>query len=292
MKVFITGDEGYIGSRLRVHLKECFGDKISIEGYDIKNGKDINNRLTLTTRMKRFSPNIVIHLAAISNVSESEKDIRKTYRTNVIGTKNVVEAMEKAKCHNIIYASTCAVYKPRNDKLPFSEKDDCAPISMYGITKLAGEHVLFGSKLNSIVFRMFNVVSPKFDSESPETFNDRLFSAIKTGDLTIYGNKYRTKDGTAERDYISLNEVCRAYVCALRFFETNMLENPSVVKKVYNVCSGISTSVLEIVESYGINNYKIGKKRKGDPEKVFGSNELIKEIFWETEYDVIKDILV
>lgn len=292
MKIFMTGDRGYIGKRLKIYLKECFGDSLQIEGYDIKNGEDITNPVKLFFRIKKFSPDIVIHLAAVSNVTDCEKDRKRAFEVNVVGTKNILEGMSKIGCKNIIYASTCAVYR-HNAKLPFTEKSDCSPISNYGVTKLLGEQVLFTPDFNAIILRMFNVVSPKLEELDLTEGNDRLFSAIKTGNVTIYGDNYQTADGTAERDYISLEEVCKAYFCAVRYFETNKGKK---FNKVYNVCSGKKTSVKTIINAYNevLDKKiitKIGERRSGDPPVVYGNNRAIMEIFWETDYDVVKDII-
>jgi UDP-glucose 4-epimerase len=95
---------------------------------------------------------------------------------------------------------------------------------------------------------------------------DRLFAALQKPNFTIYGNDYQTPDGTCIRDYISINDVCRAI--------NHLLNIPG--SGVYNICTGKGTSVLEIAKLWGIE-VKYGPRRKGDINISIGNNYKLRE---------------
>ena len=297
-RVLLTGHKGYIGSSLFKALS--LDETIHVVGYDMPD--DLLNFTYLSQIFKEFKPHLVIHLAALSSVSECTKDYRKAFLINGQGTKNLIYLMELYGCSNIIYASTSSVYG--QSFTPFSEVDDIEPCSIYGMSKLWGEFVieneyLFQNKRGSyVIFRMFNVVGksgyPDVD-ENTYPGNDRLFSALKSGNITIYGNNYPTYDGTCSRDYISLKDITRAYMIA-----TKHIQQGNELRGIFNLCSNIAISVDTIVNLYNslarVYNksevkYSYGPARVGDPKKVCGNNKLAQQVLkWHPKDNIDKII--
>ena len=280
IRIFITGGSGYIGSVLIPTLT----DNIScvIKNYDLKEYYDLTDFSQLLSEMAMFKPDLVIHLAAISTVNGCST-LEKTMAVNLTGTKNVLKAMSIIECKHIIYASSCAVYGnlgiPGN--FPVYENDPIHPISPYGCSKLAGEHIIFNhyhirnNLGNYIIFRMFNVVGTSKYQSSLNFGEDRIFSKLFNGEIIIYGKDYPTEDGTCVRDYVSITDICQAYLNAVKVIMTLK------IRECINLSSCKPISVLGLIKtwnnmmkSYNYEKVKIiiGNRRLNDPVYIVGFN--------------------
>ena len=300
LRILITGGRGYIGSALYRHLdSKRFVSKVF--SYDLVDGQDICDPGAIKKFMQQCLPNVVIHLAALSSVSSCNESPLRAIKINAVGTRNVLDAMESCGCKHIIYASTSSVYGEGSGKLLFEDSPKI-PCSAYGTSKLLGEQAIYNhyevkdKEGGYLVFRMFNVVGPSGhkDLDSKKTENDRLFAALVSGFVTIYGTDYPTVDGTCERDYVSLKDVCRAYELGV----IELVENGDVAD-VLNVCTGNASSVKSIISRWKLHNditIKCGERRLGDPARVYGCNRAIKQkLGWEhkqTMREIISDLAV
>ena len=269
-KILITGNSGYIGS----HLSKMLDGEYEIWGLDLNNPQhpvtthrkhDI--RQALPENKNTFDA--VIHLAALVSVSESEQKPTDYYMTNFIGTLNVLKTL---KCKNFIFASTGAAEK-------------CE--SAYGTSKRAAEDCVKEwceyMKLPHTIFRFYNVIgSDGFSPTNPDGLMYNLLKAKESGEFTIFGEDYNTKDGTCVRDYVHVNEICDAIKTAI--------EKPS--NSLENLGHGVGLSVKEMVTLFElVNECKInvtyGPRRKGDIESsVLGNPSTYMRSLYE-----IKDLL-
>ena len=98
--------------------------------------------------------------------------------------------------------------------------------------------MLIEQEPNCTIFRFYNVIgSEGFEPTNPDGLFYNLVQAIETGKLTIYGNDYRTMDGTAVREYVHVMDVCNALIEAIDTPSTNRIENlayndPKTVKEI------------------------------------------------------------
>ena len=130
--VFVTGGEGFIGSHLMNKLKS---ENIECKSYDIENGFDILDFERLCSELDGFDK--VVHLAAEVSVQKSVEDPKRTFKTNIEGTWNVLEACRLKGVKTIVFASSAAVYGDIDkDKL---DEGEVRPISPYGMSKTIGE---------------------------------------------------------------------------------------------------------------------------------------------------------
>ena len=270
MKILITGCNGYIGK----HLCKMLSTKYELHGIDLHDESH-------TSYLSKYYPiNIdepfqltdeyasVVHLAALVRVGESVKKPTKYYKTNIIGTRNVLDGVD---FYNFVFGSTGAAATPE---------------SPYAISKLKAESEVeeFCIENNRpyTMFRFYNVTGTDgFPATNPDGLFYKLNEAIETGTFSIYGGDYDTRDGTAIRDYVHVNEICHAI--------DRSIYKPS--NSIENLGHGKGYSVKEIVETFKkVNNVnfevKIEDRREGDPPKnVLDSvSDYMKEIYTLEDY--------
>lgn len=232
-KVLVTGCSGYIGS----HLCKLLESEYEVHGLDIVEPQhpvkkfyqvDINRLFTIPDQTDPY--HAVIHLAALVNVSESERIPIQYYITNLNGTMNVAN---KIPTDNFIFASTGAA-------------ELCQ--SAYGISKRAAEDVIkefythHRPETKYSIFRFYNVIGTSgYAPTNPDGLMYNLVkAATETNQFTIFGNDYDTPDGTCVRDYVHVDEICDALKTAI--------EKPS--NKIECLGHGVGRTVKEMAEIF------------------------------------------
>jgi UDP-glucose 4-epimerase len=181
---------------------------------------------------------VVFHLAALASVQKSVEAPADTHRVCALGTLNILDAARRAGVRRVVYAGSSSAYGiPAGDVQ--TEEDPVAPLSPYAAAKLAGElyaqafAATYG--LETVRLRFFNIFGPRQRADSPYSGVIALFSdALLAGrPPTVYG------DGLQSRDFTSVTDVVGALLRAA--------EAPGVSGKVYNIGTGRSVSVLELV---------------------------------------------
>ena len=306
IKILLTGSSGYIASC----FNSLYDNKFSIYCLDktkpkffnkIKKGKFIKCNLLdqkkLKKIFKKIRPDLVIHLAAQSTVNEKIKWI-DYYENNVKATKNILDVMKTFKIKRLIFSSTASVYKEKKTKI--SEIDKLKPSSKYGKSKLIAENLIKKYKsINHVILRFFNVSSalrqPLIgELHNPEThllpvsvtkiFNNKI--------IEIFGKDYKSKDGTCERDYIHIKDVCRAV------YNSSKLMLKKNENYTLNIGNGKTISNLEILRSLKKITkknirFKFGKKRKGDQPRLFCNTEKAKKIIgWNSKNSNLRKIIL
>ncbi|HUH32331.1 MAG TPA: UDP-glucose 4-epimerase GalE [Daejeonella sp.] len=319
--ILVTGGTGYIGSHTVVELINAGYVPVIVDNFSNSSPKIIDQIEAITgTRPEYFNldlcdekltnefvnqnPEIsgVIHFAAFKAVGESVEQPLKYYHNNLYSLINLLEAFS-SKSVNFVFSSSCTVYG-QPDQLPVTEQ---APVqkaeSPYGNTKQIAEEILaevaaVSPDLKVTALRYFNPVGAHKSAligELPIGVPQNLVpfitqSAIgKRGPLTVYGNDYDTPDGSCIRDYIHVVDLAKAHVAALKQMESS--EEPGNYN-VFNIGTGKGSSVLEAIKAFesatGVKlDYKIGARRAGDIEKIFG--EVTKAetgLGWKAELDL------
>jgi UDP-glucose 4-epimerase len=257
MKALVTGGAGFIGSHLvdrllatgrdvrvldnfttgkRANLDaaRAHGDRLEVVEGDVRDAAKV---LDLAAGC-----DVIFHEAAIVSVPYSVEHPRETHAVNLLGTLNVLEAARQAGVRRVVFASSAAIYGDAPE-LPKHEGMLPAPMSPYGLEKLASEHYLavFGRLygVETVALRYFNVFGPRQDPASPYSgvisiFADRARHGLP---LTIFG------DGAACRDFIFVKDVVEANLLAA--------ERPGVSGGVFNVARGERTTLAHLVEMVG-----------------------------------------
>lgn len=288
MDFLITGGAGFIGSNLieellrlnttaKVVILDNFStgkkenipqdDRIAIIEGDVSDFSIINN-LFYT-----YHFDYIFHLAAVSNVQDSIMDPVVTHKINFDSTLLLLEKTRKINdFKRFIFASSAAVYgnKP---KIPCSEKSAVNPISPYGIDKYASErYVINYCKLYGIpttAFRFFNIYGPRQNPSSPYSGVISIFAQEfqkSSPQISIYG------DGKQTRDFVFIKDLVEILLNSLQYKET--------VGECINVCTGIETSINNVIDIFSNLSKKQPKilykdQRIGDIKSSVGNNEKI-----------------
>ncbi|HEY8542419.1 MAG TPA: NAD-dependent epimerase/dehydratase family protein [Pseudothermotoga sp.] len=284
--ILVTGGAGFIGSHLV--------DALTQEGYkvvvvdNLSTGKVENlNRNVLFYQqsvedeemMERIFMlhkfDFVFHLAAQASVSVSVKEPAKDAKVNILGSLILLEKSVKYGVKKFIFSSTGGAIYGEGVPVPTSEATVPHPISPYGIAKRSVEMYLEFYKneknLNYVSLRYGNVYGPRQDPNG-EAGVIAIFSSrmLKNEEVFIFG------DGEYVRDYVYVKDVVRANLLALN-------QN---VNGIYNIGTGIGTSVNELFKMLAqITNYQrqptYGPPRKGDIRRsILDSSKARSELGW------------
>ena len=309
--ILVTGGAGYIGSHIVELLIKTKSNIIIIDNLVTGHKKllnkkakfikvDIKNKTLITKIINDYEISSIIHLAGSLNVSEAEKNKKKYYKNNVEGTLNLVKACKNSFVKNIIFSSSCSVYG--NVKGSVNEKMKPNPQSYYALTKYKAEEIIkkFSKKYDYKygILRYFNVAgaSPSGKIGEIETSHGHLIKNIaiqslkKKPVISIYGNDYKTKDGTCVRDYIHVSDLATIHIMALKYINKNSKS------LILNCGYGKPYSVLDIANIFKIKKkntqIRFKKRRPGDIAEVYSNTKKINKILkLKVKYDNLENIL-
>ena len=282
--VLVTGGAGFIGHHLTSALLSQ-GRKVRVLD-DFSSGTKLPAHPLLTVIQGDMSESSVreealhqiksvINLAAIASVPLCESKPELSSQVNNLAAQELFKDAFRLGVSTIIQASTSALYGVPNE-LPLTEKSPTQPIGKYGLDKQKAEQSLLSYHQHPVcALRLFNVFGQGQKRGSPYSgvltiFSDNISKKIP---LKIFG------DGTQSRDFIHINDVVSAFILCLEDLENNGIYS-KVSGKKFNVCSGNSVTLLEIIESFSLfSNSEIEiifeSPREGDILHSLGSFEFL-----------------
>ena len=301
MRLLVTGGAGYIGSIVAQQLldaghavtilddlsrghREAVPDQAELARVDL-----LDEPAVRVTVAQGFDA--VMHFASLALVAESVAHPERYHRTNHVGALNLLDAMRAADVRRLVFSSTCAVYG-EPDEVPMHEDIPAAPVNAYGNSKLAIDRMISDEArahgLAAASLRYFNVAGAYGhlgEDHDPETHLIPLVlraAAGKTDHVKVFGTDYPTRDGTAVRDYIHVDDLGRAHILALEATEPGR-------HAIYNLGTGDGSTVREVIEAArrvtgAPIEVREEPRRPGDPPALVASSEKIRnDLGWVPE---------
>lgn len=287
MDAVVTGGCGFIGSHLVEFLLEK-GFRVKIIDNLSRASVDVYNKFTRMNNLeievvdirdknrlsKALSGEVVFHLAALTDVEESEMDKPSYWDVNFLGTVNILDIAAKKKI-KVVYASSAAVYGEL-DK-PATEDMSLNPLNFYGLTKLEAEKecLRHSDSIDVVILRLFNVYGERARAGVVKNF---LESVYLHKPLIIYGS------GENVRDFVYVGDVVEG------FYKAYMKE--SISGNVFNIGSGKPIIIKDLAEY--INDRKnVGivykEPRKSDVRySVADISRTHRMLSWEPKVDLFR----
>lgn len=314
MAVLVTGGMGYIGSHTVVELlnneqdviivdnlhnsKELVIDRVkTITGIEPKfYNYDVLDRKNVEKVFEENNIEAVIHFAGYKAVGESVEKPLEYYHNNIGSTIILLEVMKKYGVKNFVFSSSATVYGDAK-VVPINEESPLSATNPYGRTKLMIEEILrdlynSDKSWNIALLRYFNPVGAHKSGmlgEDPCGIPNNLMPYItkvaigELKELSVFGNDYKTMDGTGVRDYIHVVDLARGHLKALDKLTTNC----GLV--TYNLGTGNGYSVLDVVNAFSKASgksvpYKIVSRRPGDIAACYANPQKAnEELGWKAE---------
>jgi UDP-glucose 4-epimerase len=256
MKALVTGAAGFVGSTLCDTLLAAGHEVVGIDCFIDYYPRELKERNLVAARAnRRFrfveaslvdaplaellrGVDVVYHQAAQAGVRASWGDDFRIYSdNNVFATQRLLEACRAASLAKFVYASSSSIYGDTDD-LPMHETSRPQPVSPYGVTKLAAEHLTWlywkNYGLPTVSLRYFTVYGPR---QRPDMAFHRFIKAVLTGDrIRLFG------DGAQSRDFTYVDDIVAANVAAA---------NGDVAGQVFNIGGGSRTTVNDVIADIG-----------------------------------------
>ena len=320
MNILVSGGTGYIGSHTCVELISaghdvivfdnlCNSKEISLDRICQITGKrpkfyqaDMRNIDSLRPIFQENRIDAVIHFAGLKAVGESVAKPWEYYDNNIVGSLNLVRVMKEYDVKKLVFSSSATVYGvpaiiPITEECPLG-----STTNPYGKKKKMLERIFSDiQKANPdwhvMLLRYFNPIGAHDSGligEEPNGIPNNLMPYImqvavgKLPYLRVFGNDYKTHDGTGVRDYIHVVDLAKGHVAVMKKFN----DAPGVY--VYNLGTGVGYSVLDIVHAFENANgikipYQIVERRPGDIDACYSDpSKAEKELGWKAMYDIEK----
>ena len=296
-KSLVTGGAGFIGSNLvdqlvkkkhKVIVLDNFstGRRSNLSHQTKKNVKIIKVDISNNKHLDKYFNDVdyVFHLAGIADIVPSIENPNKYFKSNVVGTLNVVQAAKKANIKKFIYAASASCYGIP-DKFPTKENTKTDPMYPYAFTKWQAEElIMHWAKIYNfpaISFRFFNAYGPRSRTSGAygAVFGVFLAQKLANKPLTIVGN------GNQTRDFIHVYDLVSGIIKAAL---------SKKVGKIYNIGSGKEIKVNKIAKLIGGRKVHI-PKRPGEPNRSLADiSKIKKDLDWQPKIKIeegVKNLL-
>lgn len=313
MAILVVGGAGYIGSIMVKNLLRAGMQVVVLDNFctghrdALVGGKlievDLSDVGALTELFRDDSIDSVIHFASFIEVGESVVDPGKYYQNNFCATLSLLSAMVRAGVKNCIFSSSAAVYGAPEAGVRLDEQHPKAPVNPYGRSKWMVEqlledfHAAYG--INYVALRYFNAAGADPEGalgerHHPETHLIPVLlqaAAGRRSQATIYGEDYPTPDGTCVRDYVHVEDLCRAHLLAIEYLQSGGAST------AINLGNGIGFSIrsvlgaVERVTGRSVPVIYSGRRAGDSPILVADAGKAGRLLNWEPRWPDLDDMI-
>ena len=271
-RVLLTGITGFVGSHLAERL---LADRVEVHGIAFEppphpnlegiasqvriHRADLSDPDGLRAAVAAARPDVVVHLAGQAIPSLAQRDASGTVGVNVVGTANVLAALEPLEGSHLVYASSADVYG-LPDRVPVDEDAPLRPTNVYAASKAAAEALVreFGDRgaHPTVIVRPANTNGPR---QHPGLAASGFAKQIAEAEAGLAEPVIRHGRLDAQRDFIDVRDVAAAYAAAIALAPERT--------ETYNVGSGQPVTIERILRTL-VHLARITVKTELDPERV------------------------
>ncbi|MEY2160049.1 MULTISPECIES: NAD-dependent epimerase/dehydratase family protein [unclassified Rhodanobacter] len=286
-RALLTGRNGFTGQYVARELEAAGYEVVGLSDRQESVGTasitaNLLDREAMHAAVATVQPDVVLHLAAISFVAHD--DVDEIYRVNVLGTRNLLEALAQAprRPEIVVLASSANIYGNAHVE-PITEDTPSAPANDYAVSKLAMEHMarLWMDRLPIVITRPFNYTGI---GQSTQFLIPKIVDHFKRGDRVIeLGNTL------VARDFSDVRDVAKAYAAIVK---------TSPVGQTLNICSGVGYSLGDVLDMMAeIAGYRIEVRvnpafvRSNEVARLVGSHaQLVTLTGWHAQNTLLQTL--
>ncbi|RXT82308.1 GDP-6-deoxy-D-lyxo-4-hexulose reductase [Pseudomonas syringae] len=293
-RILITGANGFVGQMLCRKLQQAGHHVVALVSPESPESAcaaeslhcDIRDASGLERAVSRSTLTHVVLLAAITPVPASFEDPLMTWQTNVMGSMNLLQALQRQSPQAfVLFVSSSEVYgEAFKQGIALDENSVCRPMNPYAASKLAAEtafHENFRRGQRGIVVRPFNHIGAGQSADFATASFARQIALIEAG---RQAPQLKVGNLQAERDFLDVSDVCDAYIALLKMADTQQTYarclnicrgEPIRIEAILNQLTALSSSTIEVVNDPD-------RMRPSDIPSAFGDNSAIRRATdWE-----------
>lgn len=287
MRVLVTGASGFVGA----HMVQCLHDSghevVATSLHDAQR-LDVEDPASIDSVLSKGHLDAVVHLAALASVPQSWDDPAATYRTNIMGTSNLLEALRKHGDVKVLLVGSAQEYAPK--QTPIHEGDPLLGSTPYALSKIAQEqigqmmHLTHG--MHVMIARSFNHTGP---GQGPHYSVGAFCKQIIDIERRVSEKKMKVGYLGARRDFLDVRDVVVAY---------RLLLEGGNAGEAYNVCSGEAWEIRKILQTLvdlaDVGDVEIQEDpepRPGDPPLLVGDGaKILAQVGWRPRIPMAKSL--
>lgn len=298
-RILITGANGFVGQILCTMLQDAGHHVTALVGAtsashphaDQSVKCDIRDADALQRAVAFAAPTHVVHLAAVTHVPTSFKEPLQTWQTNVIGSVNLLQALQnEAPEAFVLFVSSSEVYGDTfKQGIALDENSPCRPLNPYAASKLAAEAAFneyFRQGQPGVIVRPFNHIGAQQSADFVTASFARQIALIEAD---LQPPVLKVGNLLAERDFLDVQDVCSAYISLLKL--SDQAKNPP---RCLNICSGKPRKIRTMLDTLlSLSPREItvvedpDRMRPSDIPSAFGDNTAIRKACgWEPATDL------
>ncbi|MDD2806172.1 MAG: NAD(P)-dependent oxidoreductase [Elusimicrobiales bacterium] len=209
-RVLVTGGAGFIGARLCAALREKGAKVFCLDARAGGAGAlkcDLSDERAVKAAVAKTKPEIIFHLAALTDRDPSPALLGRMLETNLQGARNLLEALKERGCRAVVFSGTAEEYG--RGPAPYREAQTEDPVSPYSFSKAcATQLALFYHRAHGVPVTVLRPTLAYGPGQPPTMFLPELLRSL------LEGRQFRMTPGGQTRDFVFVDDLVEAYLRA------------------------------------------------------------------------------